>query len=90
MPKTIWKFPVTFDGPIVLPADAQVLSVQMQHGIPTMWAIVDPDTATRYNRATKRLHIAGTGHELPDNLGRFIDTFQMEDGTLVFHVFELS
>jgi hypothetical protein len=86
MAHQIWKFTISFDGEIRMPVGSRPLSVQMQNGQPVLWAIVD----IANDKAIARFHVAGTGHDLPDNIGRFIDTFQMEDGALVFHVFELQ
>lgn len=90
MPKTIWKFPLSFAAATELPPGAEPISVQMQGGNPMLWALVEPEIARQSFGEAKRIHVAGTGHDLPDNIGRFIDTFQMEGGSLVFHVFELS
>ena len=66
-------------------AGAQILSVQVQQGVPQMWAVVNPD-----HEPERRTYVVpGTGHEFPissDNL-KFIATFQM--GLLVWHVFEV-
>lgn len=83
MARQIWKFSVPPDGVIEMPHDAQLLSVQMQGGAPVLWAIVDPDATP----TTQRVHIVGTGHDLSDDIGAFIDTFQVPDMGLVFHVF---
>jgi hypothetical protein len=89
---TIWKFPLelTDEQFIELPADARILTVQMQRtGVlhaetPCLWAIVDP--AAPKVRALVR--IVGTGHLFPDaDRLTYISTIQMHDGGLVFHVF---
>lgn len=36
------------------------------------------------------LAIYGTGNQMPDDLDRYVATFQMLQGTLVFHVFEIE
>ena len=56
----------------------------MQGEVPTAWAIVNPDEP--YEAIT--LRIVGTGHNLPDEPGRFLGTFQMQGGALVFHAFQ--
>jgi hypothetical protein len=45
---------------------------------------VDPKGPLR----PRRFRVAGTGHELEPYVDRYIGTFQMLGGTLVFHVFE--
>jgi len=49
-----------------------------------MWALVDE---TKTAMEIRSIVIVGTGNPVPE-LGAFIDTFQMQDGSLVFHVFE--
>lgn len=84
--RTIWKFPVemTDQFEILMPAGADVLTVQVQHGQPVLWAIVDPDA--RKIKTGFVLH--GTGHPLSDKAGRYIGSFQLTGGALVFHLFE--
>jgi hypothetical protein len=86
MAKTIWKYDLEPDGSVIeMPQGAKPLSVQMQGDGPCLWALVDPEAA----KESRRFHVAGTGHPLPDNLGDHLGTFQMNGGALVFHVFEL-
>lgn len=87
---TVWKYPlpVADDVSIGLPAGARPLSVQVQDGQPCLWALVDPSNPIE----PRRFRIAGTGHPLwPDDLDSLIhiSTFQLHDGALVFHVFEV-
>jgi len=86
--KTVYKFPFTVQDEICLqmPKGAQILSVQMQHGVPVIWALVDPDRDTPV--VERQFHLAGTGHPLPNALGKFVGTFQMMNGDLVLHLFE--
>lgn len=86
--KQIWKFPVpikdTFE--IEMPPGAKILTVQTQNGIAMMWAICEPlaKKETRYFSTT------GTGHLFNFNNHYYIGTFQIENGALVFHVFEFK
>lgn len=86
MAKTIWKFPLDIEDRvrIPLPAGAQLLSVQMQGETPCLWALVDPAA----EKEMRYIDVYGTGHEMPDKPGRYISTFQMMGGRLVFHAFE--
>ena len=85
--KTIWKTELTAgSGLTSLPRCAEPLSVAVQDGTPMMWWKVDPGAPIE----ERRIHIAGTGHDLPENLGAFIGTFLVQNDSLVFHVFELS
>jgi len=83
---TIWKFPFRINDTVLLdmPRNARVLSVQLQHDVPCLWALVNP--ANRDEQRTFR--IRGTGHSHDDDGGQFIGTIQMAGGNLVWHVFE--
>ena len=87
MKKTIWKYEISPDKlSIEMPKDAEILSVQMQNDIPCIWALVNPKNIVK----EKVIEIFGTGHEIScDGISRkFIGTFQMSEGLLVFHLFE--
>lgn len=85
--RAIWKFPlvVTDEQTVNLPKGAQALAVQVQHGQPCLWALVDPDAPI----AAVGIRMHGTGHTIPDDLEgySYIGTFQMMGGALVFHTF---
>ena len=82
--KTIWKRPLVSDGIVEFPRGATILSVQTQAGVPTVWALVDPAAPLE----AIPVAIYGTGHDLPDDPGRFIGTFQLHGGALVLHAFQ--
>ncbi len=86
--KTIWKYTleIIVDQVLELPYKSEILTVQMQHGSPQLWAIVTPELP----KEKRHIRIHGTGHQMSsvDNL-KYISTFQMENGSLIFHVFEL-
>ena len=83
----VWKTEITAgSGITMLPIGAKPLSVHVQNGTPFLWSLVDPNA----EMGEKAFHIAGTGHELPDNIGQFIGTFLIAGGSLVFHVFEVN
>lgn len=84
--KKIWKWTLQPETTIDMPHGAKLLAVQEQYGEPKLWALVDPYAKT-YPRT---FHIHGTGHDLPDEPGQYVGTFQMHGGTLVFHVFEAN
>ena len=84
---TIWKFPLQSVAvqTIELPAGFDILTVQVQNGAPCLWAAVDPDA----QKTRAQIRIIGTGHDVPTPaLDRYIGTFQIDNGKLVFHVFE--
>lgn len=84
--KTIWKIQIGPDTKsFELPAGSKMLSVNTQHGVPCIWALVGPDEPP----SNVKIHIAATGQDLPKNLGPFLGTFLVGNDNLVFHVFEL-
>ena len=73
---------------LALPERAKVLTVQTQAGLPQLWALVNEKASVAEHR---RFATYGTGNPMPDgNLGQYIGTYQLADGALVFHVFELT
>ena len=82
--KSIWKFglEVTDEQTVEMPVGAKPLSVQVQHGTPCLWALVD----TKAPKQKRIVQIFGTGHPVA-NEGDYVGTFQTEGGALVFHTF---
>ena len=89
MSQAIWKYAVPVQDMITLmiPRNAQVLTVQVQHGEPQLWALVDPDNPPEQ----RTFRLAGTGHVIEGsvNIFSYVGTYQLDDGALVFHLFEL-
>lgn len=83
--KTIWKWELEPHTKISMPKDAKILCVQMQGRNPQLWALVDPLVK---EKEIRQFNTYGTGNNIPDQPGEYIGTFQMESGSLVFHVFE--
>lgn len=83
---TIWKFPLKVEDRqrISLPFGAELLSVQMQHDKPCLWARVHTDQPLE----DRVIFTQGTGNPIPEGAGRFIGTYQLNGGNLVFHVFD--
>ena len=83
----VFKYPLAMvdTQTVRMPYGATILSAQIQgsSGL-QMWALVDE---TKTAMEIRSIVIVGTGNPVPE-LGAFIDTFQMQDGSLVFHVFE--
>lgn len=89
MNKTIWKFELEIADTQILtmPAGAEILTVQTQFGRPRLWALVNPQAKTE----DRVIETFGTGHPVRYDMGvdrKYIDTYQMQGGQLVFHVFE--
>src|SRR6187402_2134015 len=84
---TIFKYELFPESTTIeMPDGAEILSAQSQHDSIFLWARVHPKELN-YPR---RFAVFGTGHEMPqDQLYSFIDTVQMNGGSLVFHVFEI-
>ena len=70
---------------LLLPAKAQILSVQQQHGA-MMWALVDPNEALE----ERTFILYGTGHPITDrNKLKFLGTIQTLGG-FAWHAFEVK
>ena len=85
---TIYKYPIPVaDEPIIaIPRGARILSVDVQHGVPCLWVLVDrfaPEVPHRFR-------LAGTGHEVDFEWrdAPFVGTVLLAGGALVFHLFD--
>ena len=83
--KTIWKFKLKIDDVqrVEMPLTSKILSIQTQRDKPYMWCLVNPED----EKAFREIIINGTGHPVEHD-ARYIGTFQIMDGGLVFHVFD--
>jgi hypothetical protein len=84
--KTIWKYPFSVADRFTLsmPEGAQILHVDLQSGIPCLWALVIPERPP----TEVGFRVFGTGHPFLGGLGAnlvHVGTFQQ--GPLVWHVF---
>lgn len=89
--RTIYKYPIHLDrGDVVhilMPADACLLDLQLQNGVPTLWAQVDSSRKT----TNRRIGIVGTGHDTARvDAGSYIATIQLRNGHLVLHFFDMG
>ena len=82
----VFKYPLQIlDEQFVhMPKDAIILCVQVQRGVPCIWASCDPDNTV----IKRRIITYETGNPMRLNHGKYIGTYQMDSGMLVFHVFE--
>jgi len=80
-----YQIPAVANLKVAMPAGAKILSFQLQKGIPTIWAEVDPAA-----RPVERRFVAyGTGKDLPPPERRaYVGTYQCDGGETVWHVFE--
>lgn len=84
--RRVYKYPVLLSDRfhLDLPVGAKILSVNIQHGNPQMWALVDPDCPLE----RRFFRLAGTGHPIEDTVVEHVGTFRIANGDLVFHLFE--
>jgi hypothetical protein len=86
--RVIWKYPfeVKDNFSIDMPYDAKILHVNTQYDKPCIWA--ELDRAQETNLRTRNFRLFGTGHERIEGDLKYIGTFQMYGGKLVFHLYE--
>ncbi len=89
--KSIYKYPVLVTGAgkfsRLMPEGAQILTVQVQHTEPCIWALVDVDAVC----TTRRQFVwIGTGHKSEHENAQYIGTIQELGGSLIWHLFELT
>lgn len=84
---TIWKFPLKISGGglqvVAMPEGAEIISLQMQGDVPTLWAWVNPKSPMN----TRAFVMYGTGWGIGDHPGKYIGTVQHEG--FVWHYFEV-
>lgn len=88
---TIYKYPLQIADvqTVMVPEDAEPLSVQLQGDVLCLWMLVDPEAAA----LPRTIHIRGTGHPIEGVgehglIGDYVGTVQMAGGLLVWHVFD--
>ena len=84
----IWKDTVSVleDTVISMPDNAQILHVREQNDEVCMWAIGD----TTGRLVDRVFTVIGTGHQCPIQNSRYVGTAFTENGTYVWHVFEVT
>lgn len=84
--RSIFKFPIeTADAQeVAMPKGASILCVQVQRGVPCLWALVD----TAQPIVPRKVFVVGTGHLIPADAELYVGTYQLNDGAFVGHVFE--
>jgi len=93
--KMIYKYPLGTEiyhnmvTEVEMPRNAEILSLQMQGGIPVIWAIVNPKKEKR----KYVFQVFGTGYEMLDYERKhyvYVGTVQQSGlMTLVWHIFEI-
>ena len=87
--KTIWKYEISSpDLSIQVPKGGKVLTVQTQHGIACIWILID----LTKDLESRRFITYGTGHriDISEEQLEYIGTWQMSNGNLIFHTFEVK
>jgi hypothetical protein len=85
----IYKYPLSGpDVKIPLPQGTRILCVQVQYGVPSVWALI-PDVVQTDVMEFRHLVIVHTGDEQPSGKTAYIGTFQLADGNYVGHLFEV-
>lgn len=85
--KEIWKFEIPIEGnfELSMPLGSEIIAFQTQYENPCIWAIVNPSSKL----VLRTFSIKGTGHQFEDP-GKYIGTIQQINGTLVWHLFEIT
>lgn len=78
-----YRFDIADEFAIHMPKGAKIIHVDVQKGVPCMWAIIDPFA----DREPRKFRVIGTGHEHSGQLFlmQHIATFQMPP--FVWHLF---
>lgn len=88
--RTVWKFPLSLDGPtvILVPSTALVILAALDPltGAPAIWLELDPESP----RKERRFVIYGTGHPIEGDGGYPSDLHvgSAIDGQFVWHIYE--
>lgn len=82
----IWKYPleITTDIQLIeIPKGAQILTVQVQNGLPCIWALVNPDAT----KAQVEIYTFDTGQPNVDTNGlSYVGTYLLIEDMYVGHV----
>jgi hypothetical protein len=89
MSAAVWKFPIPIEGEFALemPRDAELLFVAAQNEQGCLWARVITDD--RVSIVERRFYLRGTGAEV-DMDCKYVGSFMLRGGALVFHLFEIA
>lgn len=85
--KQVFKYPLEHINQkykFLMPEGAEILTLQLQRGQPCMWALVETDNPSE----ARVFELVGTGDTLKHD-GRYIGTFQLDNGEFVGHLFEI-
>lgn len=89
--RTVYKFvvPIGSDQEVSMPSGAKILHVDVQPIVhPQAYCIwVECETTKGYEKRTFR--VVGTGHEISNDILRYLGTFMLGEGAFVGHVYEV-
>ena len=85
--RTVYKYELIIDDYIEISTHrgAETLTVQMQENTICLWMLVDPSLPEE----KRTFRMAGTGHPISESRLKYVGTFQLLNGKLIFHLFEL-
>lgn len=69
---------------IKMPIGSKILSIQTQFNEPEMWVLVNQNN----KECEREFVVFATGQEIDENNIEYIGTFQIDNGSLIFHLFE--
>ena len=83
----VWKYVLAVRDltTIQVPKGAEFIHAHEQQGQICLWATVDTQETRREERTFR---IAGTGHILTNGKFDYVGTVHLDNGLIVFHVFE--
>mgnify|MGYP001580904418 CR=1 FL=1 len=92
MKYTIYKYELMIcqSQIIHMPKGAEILTIQVQRSKPQLWVLINCNDQMEASRAMvkRKICIEGTGHKIASYPGAYINTFQISNGDLVYHVFD--
>ena len=86
MPDVIHKYPLDRSAgrvAVMMPLRRRVLSVQAQHNVPCVWALIDPESPLSLVAFACVL----TGAAVPASAGAYVGTVLLDGGAFVLHIF---
>lgn len=75
-----YQFQLADEAVLFMPKEARFLHVDEQHGLATIWALVDPEAEVE----PRKFYVIPTGQQVPNGVS-FLGTIRMDP--FVWHVF---
>lgn len=82
----IFKYPLVVSDRqyVTMPIGAELLTIQLQHGKPYLWAWVDEHAVP----SAQAIMMCGTGQPFPEGkMGKYLGTLQLDGGDFIVHTF---